>query len=209
MKASEPVANVIHLTFPSQRLLASTMLRYQETYESPKYRNKPFTLEEFKAWYKTTKPHGRFTYYKDWDGFNIPSRILRRFDKGEFDPLDPNEKALLVLLRGGKDRFYLIATSGRDVDKAVLRHEVAHGLWYTRPDYRRRAKALLKTVDLAPVYAMLERLGYHRSVWLDEAHAWIGDGARAARRRPARPAALPRGEEEASGAAKRIRFRGF
>lgn len=178
VRAVEVVPGVIHLKFPSQRLLASTMLRFQEHYESPKYRGKAFSLDEFKAWYAAEQSKtGRFTYYKDWDGFNIPSRVLRRFRKGDFDPLDPKERALLARFADRKGRFYLIGTAAADADKSVLRHEVAHGLWYTRPAYRRRAQALLRGVNLKPVYKMLERLGYHKSVWLDEAHAWLGDSA--------------------------------
>ncbi len=176
VSAEEVVPGVIHLRFPTQTLLASTFVRFQEHYESPKYRNTVFSLAEFKDWYRTTKDHGRFSYYADWDGFNIPSRVLRRFMKGDFDPLSAKERALLAKVAARKGRFYVIGTAGTDVDKAVLRHEVAHGLWYTRPDYRRRARAILKELDLRPVYTMLRELGYHRSVWLDEAHAWIGDG---------------------------------
>lgn len=178
VKVAEVVPGVLHLTFPSQRLMATTMMRFQEHYESPKYRGKIFTRAEFDAWYSSQDRPGNVSYYKYWDGFNIPSRVLRRFKKGDFDPLDPKEQALLKRLAARESRFYLIATSGKDGDPKVLRHEVAHGLWYTRPAYRRRAQALLRGVNLKPVYRMLERLGYHPSVWLDEAHAWLGDDAR-------------------------------
>lgn len=177
VRVSEVVPGVLHLRFPSQRLMASTMVRFQETYESPKFRGKTFTRDEFRSWYASQKPHGRYSYAKDWDGFNIPSRVLRRFQEGAFDPLDPRERSLLALLSPREGRFYVIATSGRDGNPPTLRHEVAHGLWYTRPDYRRRAQALLRTVNLKSVFRMLERLGYHPSVWLDEAHAWLGDRA--------------------------------
>jgi hypothetical protein len=176
VEVSEVVPGVLHMKFPSQRLMASTMLRFQEHYESPKFRNKAFTLDEFKKWYaKNQSKTGTFSYYQDWEGFNIPSRILRRFIKGDFAPLSSKERALLEIVSGRQGRFYLIATAGKDGDPETLRHEVAHGLWYTRPDYRRRAQALLKGVDLVPVFAMLENLGYHKSVWLDEAHAWLAD----------------------------------
>lgn len=176
VEVSEVVPGVLHMKFPTQHLMASTMLRFQEHYESPKYRNKVFSLDEFKAWYAAEQSKtGTFSYYKDWEGFNIPSRILRRFIKGDFAPLSSKERALLEIVSGRKSRFYLIATAGKDGDPVTLRHEVAHGLWYTRPDYRRRAQALLKTVELAPVFAMLKKLGYHKSVWLDEAHAWLAD----------------------------------
>jgi len=178
VKLAEVVPGVLHMQFPSQRLMATTFVRFQEHYESPKYRGKVFTRAEFDAWYSSQDRPGGVSYYKYWDGFNIPSRVLKRFQRGDFDPLDPKEQALLRRLSASGDRFYVIATSGRDVNRRVLRHEVAHGLWYTRPDYRRRAQALLRSVNLKPVLKMLERLKYHPGVWLDEAHAWLGDEAR-------------------------------
>ncbi|MEK7106247.1 MAG: ABC transporter ATP-binding protein, partial [Patescibacteria group bacterium] len=62
---------------PTQYALASTFLRFQEHYESPKFRGQFFSLEEFMDWY--AEEYGNFTYYKDWTGFNIPSYILKSF----------------------------------------------------------------------------------------------------------------------------------
>jgi hypothetical protein len=178
VKVVEVIPGVLHMTFPSQHLMASTFVRFQEHYESPKFRGKVFTRAEFDAWYNSRPRPGDVSYYKYWDGFNIPSRVLARFKKGDFDPLSSKEQALLARVAARKDPFYLIGTSGKGRGNPfVFRHEVAHGLWYTRPDYRRRAQALLRGVDLKPVFKMLERLSYHESVWLDEAHAWLGDRA--------------------------------
>jgi|GEM_PF-1348759 len=171
---SEVAPSVFHLHFQTQLLLTSTFLRFQEFYESPKFKGRVFTLEEFIAWYKTTRPDGRFSYYEDWGGFNIPSSVLARFYAGDFDPLSDQEKALLALFRG-RENFYLIGTYGPDGDPETLRHEIAHGLYATNPAYRAEVDALLKTVDLAPVFQMLKDLGYHEGVWLDESHAYIGD----------------------------------
>jgi hypothetical protein len=87
----------IHLlTFDNQIDLTSTFLRFQEHYESPFFKGKYFTLDEFKEWYIKTSPNGKksgkFTYYTDWGGFNIPSYILKPFYNGAFNPLSENEK---------------------------------------------------------------------------------------------------------------------
>jgi hypothetical protein len=170
----EVAPSIFHLHFQTQHLLTSTFLRFQEFYESPQFKGKVFTLDEFIAWYKTTRPDGRFSYYEDWGGFNIPSRVLARFYAGDFDPLSEKEKALLELF-SGRENFYLIGTFGPDGDPETLRHEIAHGLYATNASYRAEVQELMKTVDLAPVFQMLKDLGYHEDVFLDEAHAYIGD----------------------------------
>ena len=51
VKSEELVKDVFHLAFPSRYLLTSTFLRFQEHYESPHFRGKIFTREEFEDWY--------------------------------------------------------------------------------------------------------------------------------------------------------------
>ena len=174
VKLHEPLPRVYHLDFPTRRLLASTFLRFQESYESPRFRGKVFTRAEFLSWYGKSSKGSKSDYF-DWDGFNVPSRVFAPFYEGRYDPLDENEKALLALFAGVKGDFYVIATSGKGSDPGTLRHELAHGRYATVPSYRSAAQALLKEVPLSPVFAMLKRLGYDRSVWEDEAHAWLGD----------------------------------
>ena len=74
MKVMRPRDQIIHLKFKRKKDLTQTMLRFQEHFESPKFRNKFFSLEEFKAWYITTTPNNKFTYYSDWSGFNFPKQ---------------------------------------------------------------------------------------------------------------------------------------
>ena len=63
MKVVRVRKDIFHLKFNSQQELAETFLRFQEHYESPKYRGKVFTLGEFRKWY--TDVHGSFSYYQD------------------------------------------------------------------------------------------------------------------------------------------------
>lgn len=164
---------IVHLNFKDHYQLATTFLRFQEHYESPKFRGKVFSHEEYMDWYAATHG-GKFSYVEDWEGFNIPSRVLRRFYKGDFDPLWNKERAFLDLFRGKKGRFYVIGTSGENGDPETLRHEIAHGLFYTVPAYKREVLAVLKTLDLSQVFGFLGKdQGYHPRVFLDEAHAYI------------------------------------
>ena len=84
--------------FDTQYALASTFLRIQEHYESSRFRNRVFTLEEYMDWY--AERFGAFTYYQDWSGFNVPSTAFDPFYAGRFDPLMRKEERLLRLFEG-------------------------------------------------------------------------------------------------------------
>jgi hypothetical protein len=162
--------------FDTQREMCQTFLRFQENYESPQFKGKIFTLKEFKEWYKTTR-NGRFTYYSDWSGFNIPSYVIYPFLKGKFDPLSKKEKALLEILPSNPlidgTSFYLIGTfKGGQND--VLEHELVHALYYQdKCGYRAEINSLLKQYDLTKLFNHLKELGYHEDVWYDEANAYL------------------------------------
>jgi len=70
------------LVFKNQIDLTSTLLRFQEHFESPKFKDKIFSHKEFVNWYSKGKEG--FTYFKDWSGFNFPSTNLKNFKNGQF-----------------------------------------------------------------------------------------------------------------------------
>jgi len=164
---------IISLVFETQEELASTFLRFQEYYENPEFKGKVFTLDEFKDWHITTR--GEFTYYKDWEGFNIPANALIPFYAGLFDELSDREEEFLDLLEGdipsGKD-FYIIGTLGNDAE--TLKHEIAHGLFYTNPKYHEEVLCIIADHDvfLPPFFNYLRR-NYASSSWIDELHAYL------------------------------------
>ena len=90
-KKKQLFRGLIHLEFNSQQDLTSSLLRFQEYYESPKYRNKPFLFNEFYEWYKKTR-NGKFSYLTDWAGFNFPTSILKVFLNGDMGNLTTREK---------------------------------------------------------------------------------------------------------------------
>lgn len=143
------LADKIHLlTFDSQQNIASTFCRFQEHYESPNFREKIFSLEEFQKWYIQNSPNGRktgdFTYYSDWNGFNIPSSTLQPFYDGRFNPLSDAEKRILDMFENETGVFYIIGIhKGTEKIDQLLRHETAHGLFYTNDDYRTQVLSLL------------------------------------------------------------------
>ncbi len=163
---------IIHLKFNNHNELTKTFLRFQEHYESPKFRGKIFTLAEFKRWYKADRKSKTFTYYTDWSGFNIPSKVLVPFKSGLFDPLSSREKRLLDALSLDKGKFYIIGTY-ESKSSGTLDHEIAHALYYTDKNYKAEIDKALKGVDFSPIRKKLMLMGYCKEVLPDETHAFL------------------------------------
>jgi len=169
MRKTQILKNIWLASFDAQEDLAMSFLRFQEHYESPRFRDQIFSLDEFKSWYAAE--NGSFSYVDDWSGFNIPSSILDSFKRGDFDPLSDREKALISAFNGESQPFYIIGTNeGSD----ALEHEICHALFYVDAEYRAAAeKIILAHVDqLAPIFLEMAEMGYHESVHLDEVHAY-------------------------------------
>ena len=170
IKKTEIRNRVFQLEFDNQLELASTFLRFEEFYESPKFKGKIFTLKEFKEWY--TKEKGAFTYYEDWPAFNIPSSVLKPFIEGKFDPLSKAEKELISLFKNTTGIFYIIGVvAGAD---SFCNHELAHALFFTQPDYKKQVLIVLIKYDTSAIKQELRGMsGYCEEVLDDELNAWI------------------------------------
>lgn len=166
---TENITKDIILVTSADKPISEYFIRFQEHFESPVFRNKVFTLGQFKSWY--AKEYGAFTYHTDWSGFNIPSHVLNPFIKGLFDPLTPEEQKLLELFKYRTGRFYIIGVN----EKRSLDHEICHGLWYTNETYRNKVKAVLETYRTTSkfneFYTALQA-DYNESVIEDEIHAY-------------------------------------
>jgi hypothetical protein len=158
---------VFLLRFDTQYGLASSFLRIQEHYESIQFKDRVFTLEQYMDWY--VDRFGAFTYYQDWSGFNVPSSAFDAFYDGKFDPLLEKERRLLQLFEAESRPFYVIGISTHQ----DLKHELAHALFFTRPDYRKAVRAAMRGYDTKPLEKRLTAVGYHRSVLADEVHAYL------------------------------------
>jgi hypothetical protein len=160
---------ILHLVFSTREEMCRTMLRFAEHYESPEFRNKIFTLEEFKTWYSKG---GEFTYYTDWGGYNIPGYIFEPFKKGLFKDMTESEQTVLSILPNTTE-FYLIAT---DESYSALKHELAHALYYLNPEYAETVKGILTNAPNIEVpFEALKKLGYCEEVLLDEVQAYLVD----------------------------------
>ncbi len=170
---------------------AMLFCRYQEFYESPykKFRGKPFTWMEYMRHYKNVWKKGIFTYPEDWSGYNIPSNIVEKgvdifYKETEYDvimndiyfycALDAQNKN-----NGTRHDWYLIGVSSKD--KGTMNHEIAHGLYYTNQEYKKR---MLYQLSLIPKKVMdkidkkLIKMGYvnDRKILDDEAQAFLSTG---------------------------------
>ena len=63
---------VWHLHFDHHYDLTMHFFRYQEYYESPKFKQSNIQLVDLMDWYSKNMGDGIFTYPKDWSGFNLP-----------------------------------------------------------------------------------------------------------------------------------------
>lgn len=163
--------NAVLVQAESQMVLAETFMRFQEHYESPKFKDTIFTVGQLKKWYSET--YGADTYVKDWRGFNFPSSILQPFREGLFDPLTKLEKQFLSLFKYRYDNFYIIGAN----DEETIRHELAHALFNYSMQYKSQINQLCKTYqkELKKIAQYLLDKGYHSGVINDELQAYITD----------------------------------
>jgi hypothetical protein len=164
---------IYHMHFRSQALLAYSFLRFQEYYESPFYKGKIFSIDEFIDWYKKEYQKTVFEYHKDWSGFNIPSYVLEPFKKGLFKDLNALEKSFLnVVSKVEESDFYIIGTYAED---NAEKHEIAHGLYHCFPEYKAEMDEILLDYDLSEFYDYLGDTGYHPDVFKDDVQAYSID----------------------------------
>jgi hypothetical protein len=180
MKLEQITERIYNAVGDSPKELGMSFVRPQEYYESPVFRGKIFTFEEFKNWWVGNPPDdvnpGKFIYCTYYEGFNVPSRILKPFFEGKFNPLSDWEKRLLEMVSQIRDReFYLIGTR-KDAKPEDLKHEIGHGLYYTSKNYRRRVNSVLKSLNPRTKQKLLryvQSMDYHPSVYTDEQHAYL------------------------------------
>jgi hypothetical protein len=182
---------IYHLEFPGDGyLMCSSLIRFQEHYESPRFKGKIFTLAEYMDYYALK--FGNFTYFQDIAGFNMPSSTFRKFYDGKFDPLTNKEKKILEVFRNMRalhieKPYYIIATCARSTShENDLIHELSHGLYYVNDDYRKQVRALLRGRDFEPLRAYLKERGYHKQHFTDEIQALLLEDAESFSRTEAR-----------------------
>jgi len=152
-------------------------MRLQEFYESPHavIKDKHFTWENFIDCY--TK-QGCISYWKDWQGFNVPGDICIKFFYTFKNELTEKEKALwktlLPIIRKHQYDFYLIGV----YKEGDIIHEEAHGLFYLNAQYKAEMIKLINTFSKRYFNQLCQGLtkrGYCPQVFMDEIQAYAID----------------------------------
>lgn len=169
---------------------AMLFCRYQEFYESPnkKFRNKYFTWMEYMRHYKDHWKKDTFTYPIDWTGYNIPCNIVQKAHhqfcgETEYDDIMNDiyfHCANDVVRKNNKPLdWYLIGASSKDL--RTLDHEIAHGLYFTNPDYKRKMNKLVNSISEKTrdkIFKKLIKMGYvdDKKILFDETQAFLSTG---------------------------------
>lgn len=184
-KIKEVRQGIFHFDFKKSYDLCMHFLRYQEYYESPspKFRGKQFEIFDFMRWYSLNFGRGLFTYTDDWNGFNIPGNIIKDVhdkmitDRNiyDYEMIQAWRTCQDVIKARGEEKFYIIGTVGKD----AFDHEIAHGLFYLNPEYKKTMTTFVKALSpeiRKEMNTELKILGYTPKVYVDETQAYMSTG---------------------------------
>lgn len=158
-------------------------LRYQEFYESPNkdFSGKKFQLVDYLKWQCTKKPKEySFTYFDDYEGFNVPGDVLDQALKIRWDDTNRYDELMKEIVDRIKsvsgDKYYLIGAASKN--SGVIDHEIAHGIYYLSEDYKTAANELVNGlgVNKYDLMDVLRDEGYGDNALLDEAQAYLSTG---------------------------------
>ena len=176
------------VVIPDMQLRAMTFLRFQEFYESgsEEFQGKKFKWDRYIQWYKSSEgPMGEreaFTYGSDWSGFNLPSEAIEKCLEDIDDPNKYDDVMISIvneIRKEERNSFYLIAVDKMDMESGLLDHEMAHGFYYTDPQYKIEMSKLISQLPDGPrnnISKIILDYGYSESVLNDEIQAYMSTG---------------------------------
>jgi len=187
IKVKKLFPKIYLLMFDTQYELCMSFVRWQEFYESPKFRGKYFDLEEYIDYWSKDFGGGSFDYPAVWGGFNIPGKVIDDWISISVEKQDRDrENEVLILLCDTlrNDNLYLrdtyiIATHKEQEEREInttIDHELAHAFYYVYPEYKSSCNKLLKKVSKVAytnAKVMLVKLGYCRASIKDEMQAYF------------------------------------
>lgn len=157
------------------------MLRLQEHYECPEFRNQYFTWDEYVEWY--VKYHEtNFDYLDENAGYNVPGNFVSRF-YCKFADYDFTQKEgylfskLVKYINIHESDYYIIATADNVGDlEGYMAHEVRHAMFYLIPAYRDGILKIVRRYKVKRLRKALLDYGYHKAVVEDEIQAYVLTG---------------------------------
>lgn len=183
---NKPFPGVIHLVFQNQTTLTKAFMRMQEFYESPfgdergSFRGRLFSRDEFKAAYAkengTGTGYGEFSYYTDWNGFNVPGDVADKFME-LFTP-DFMEEYMVAAIKQSREPgqpYYVIGTHSYG-DTTTIDHELSHAFFHLDEFYRRGVMDMVTPLPSGfrrTVNDSLKEMGYYEDVFDDELAAYL------------------------------------
>jgi hypothetical protein len=179
---------VYSLTYETQYDLCMSFVRVQEYYESPEFKDKVFSLEEFIDYWSNEFGNGCFDYPVKWAGFNIPGKVLANWYELNSNTIRDKEKVLIdkVNARIKKDKLkmeeiYLIGVYNQSQNKKlVINHELAHALYSLDKDYKLKCEKIFEKIEsddmgklcIESIKEELHDMGYGENVFMDEIQAY-------------------------------------
>lgn len=202
-KLKEVRPKIFLVTFKQQYDLCMTFVRWQEYYESgsKKIRNKKVDFFQMMKEYSLRMGKNKFTYTRDWYGFNLPSWVFDQIDPvygsdtfgWEGLSHTPYDNIMADIVRSVREQveekynskdFYLIGVAKKyyekwDEVKSIIKHEMSHGFFYLNPVYEAEMRALVDKIPkkkLKKFHKALKTLGYCKEVYVDEIVAYMATG---------------------------------
>jgi hypothetical protein len=199
----EMYPKIYALVIKDDKLRARVFMRYQEFYESDSdsFRGKGFKWQDYTKFYKEKTKKDYLSYHEDWAGYNIPCDSIEScitkipdinfYDLIMFSVVDTIKSIV------GDDNYYLIGIDQSDGDDpSLIFHEVAHGLWFSSPIYKRKQYNNIERMNpnvRDSVAKKITGMGYGENVVDDEIQAYLstGVGDNMTRIKDIKPAQLP------------------
>lgn len=189
----EIIPKVYCLMYDTGYDLCMSFVRIQEFYESPFYKGKYFTLEDFMDYWSLNFGEGCFDYTASWAGFNFPGKVLENWISvfESFENFREKENILIgKILRKSKfdlKDIYIIGTHKENKmkeRKEIVEHELAHAMYYLYPKYKQSCNKLISTlkstkwgmVKYEQTAGRLKDMGYCDDVIDDEIQAYWSTG---------------------------------
>ncbi len=169
------------ILFKDHYQLCMHFVRFQERYESPKFKGQNFELVDLMEWYSKKYGNGLFTYPKDWAGFNLPGSVIlgsQILDESRYDRLMKSIAEYCLADNGGDSGFYIIGARSSDKIQ-VVKHEIAHAFFFVDEKYRDDMTKLVDELPLSFRQKFTEVLAsrcYDSSVFVDEIQAYMATG---------------------------------
>lgn len=163
---------------PNRYVRAMLFLRIQEFYESKSrmFRNKRFSFWSYKEWY--SRQNGfRFTYTRDWSGFNVPLKVALRCKKVSKieTPYDEEmNKILCKISKKAKSNSYIVGVES--IKSQTFMHELSHALYHTDKVYKSKMDSItssLSVKEFKKLSSYLKKIGYCDAVIKDEIQAYL------------------------------------